>query len=252
MTLMKLRIGRKRDEASLRPLTEKEIQKRLYGAYQEEGGLKEEIESILAEPRRKEKGFVFSPEKKASFRRAWQKGVSSFAKAFAGFAKFSAKFLQKTASGWGAGILIVALLFLGIHVLNGYRVKAMKASRPQKQQPPAQTRFVEAGSGEVPASVAPLPTVQAPPPPPPPSPRKPYVIQVCTYANQTDAEGLAEKMRAANLPAFVEPMGRTNGKTFYPVFLGRFETFREAQAKLKEFRGRPVSGDFQDSFIRTL
>ena len=145
---------------------------------------------------------------------------------------------------------MVALLFLGIHVLNGYREKAMKASKPKM---PLETSSLRE---EVPSLVAPVspasPPVAVEPPPPPPTPRRSYVIQVCTYASRTDAERLAEKMKAATLPAFVEPLGRANGKTFYPVFLGRFETFQEAQAKLKEFRGKPVSRDFQDSFIRTL
>ena len=102
-----------------------------------------------------------------------------------------------------------------------------------------------------------MPTAAEPAPPPPvakptPPSSKSYVIQVCTYTSPMDAEQLAEKMREADLPAFVEPMGRASGKTFYPVFLGRFETFQEAQARLKEFRGKPASKDFQDSFIRTL
>ena len=274
MTVMRLRIGRKKNEGSLRPLTEKEIQKKLYGAFQEEneGSLKDEIESILAEPpRRKEKKVVFGPPKKISFSFPsfpWKKVFSILWKGLGALLKFSRSLLAKTATGWGLGLLIVALLFLAIHVLNVYRAKAMKAPRPaavrseplprrRPSHPVVERREVPSEASEEAPVKKETPIVAEPAPPPPvrpapPSSDKPYVIQVCTYASQMDAERLTEKMKAAGLPAFSKSMGRANGKIFYPVFLGRFETFPEAQARLKEFRQKQVSKDFQDSFIRTL
>lgn len=234
----------KRSESSLRPLTEKEIQEKLYGAYreEEESGVKEGMKSVLAPPpRRKEKIYFSFPRRKV---------LSILSKGLKGLLKFSRNLLSKWAKGWGLSLLGVALLFLGIHVLNQYRAQAMKAPRSVAIRAVSPPRAPRVSPLEAPTKEE-IPPPEKKPAPLPPSP-KPYVIQVCTYANQTDAEGLAAKMKAAELPAFVEPMGRAGGKTFYPVFLGRFETFQEAQARLKEFRGKPVSRDFQDSFIRTL
>ena len=68
MTLTKLRLGRKKDEGSLKPLTEREIQKKLYGAYREENenSFKNDIPSILGKPRRKAESLV------------WRRAVSLF------------------------------------------------------------------------------------------------------------------------------------------------------------------------------
>lgn len=263
MMLVKLRMGPKRDEDSLRPLTEKEIQRKLYGAYREESesGPSDEIESILEDPLRKEKPTSSRLKKKVVFSFPWQKLVSPFSEAVGASAKFSKNLWVKAGTGWGVSLLVVALLFLGIHTLNLYRAKAMTNSK----SPVVRPGDFRVKAPEAPLSVpgqeektlgvgteAPSPPVVVRQPPPPLSLPKPYVIQIITYASQADAERLVEKMKGDNLPAFAERAGRANGKTFYPVFLGRFETFREAQAKLKEFRTKPIAEDFQDSFIRSL
>lgn len=252
--MMKVRLGRSKEGVSLRPLTEKEIQQRLYGKYaQGESGLKERMEEAeFLNPSRKEKTFILDPEVKipsVSLSKVWSsipwREVSSLLlKGFQALGAFLGTFFQKAATGWGVSILVVVSLFLAIHALNSYRATAMKISRPVPR--------VEA----LPEVAAPFPVPAVKPPVPnnvPPTPvEKPYVVQVCSYDRPSDAERLVEEMVGANLPAFAQPLRRTSGKVFYPVFLGRFETPQEAQSALREFLKKPIAKDFSDSFVRSL
>lgn len=81
---------------------------------------------------------------------------------------------------------------------------------------------------------------------------KPFSIQIATYAREEDAQALAERLKGEGLASFVRSFRRTNGKTFYSAYAGRYASFREAQAKLKELKSLPASKEFPDSFIRTL
>ena len=284
MTLMKVRLGRRRDRENLRPLTEKEIQKKLYGGYVEAPLPPESSEPLRVEfppafKKGKTRPALPSKIKKIRISIPWGKIVSAFAVGFK--ATFSATriLVSRIATGWGLGILVAALLFVGIHSLNNYRTAAMKAAKPRRPEmvqrvfkrkvrtpekfpSPLQPATPEAKqpakreekvSSPVLPSPAAVNVVKEPPIAlPPPETGKPYVIQVCTYANENDANKLVNQMKQAGLPAFAQSLARTNGKTFYLVFLGRFETFREAQVKLKAFRSEPLARDFPDSFVREL
>ena len=268
---MKVRLGKRRERESLRPLTEKEIQKKLYGGYIEAPLPPESSEPLRVEPSAPKKGKTRPTLpikiKKIRISIPWGKIASAFAVAFK--ATFSATriLVSRIATGWGLGILVAAVLFVGIHSLNNYRTAAMKAAKPRRpemiqrvfkrkvrapetKQPPTREEKV---SSPVPSPAAAENVVKEPPvAPPSPETGKLYVIQVCTYANENDANKLVNQMKQAGLPAFAHSLARTNGKTFYLVFLGRFETFREAQVKLKAFRSEPLARDFPDSFVREL
>ncbi len=279
----------KRNEDSLRPLTEKEIQQKLYGSfYQNPSVLSEESERESTTSFRKEKKVFTRPSKRPSFslpkfsiRFPWRGIFSLIAKLFRFIFGLLKATFSKVATGWGISILVVGLLFAGIYALNIYRADVMKRPAkpsarkivPRKRvyheptplavsetsassvsdesvlKPPTPAVTASPVSAVVPTPAPAAPVVKAEPPV---VTKKPYVIQVCTYARKDDADTLVGQMNAANLPAFVQPLERANGKTFYPVFIGRFGTFREAQAKLKEFREKSISRDFPDSFIRAL
>ena len=269
--MIKVRLGRKKEEGTLKPLTEKDIQERLYGTYQIQPALKEEIEAEFFGPARKQKKIIVIPGKKLSFSIPWRQIFAGFEKVFAVLFSSAENFfrtiLSKAATGWGLSILVVALLFMGIHALNGYRTQAMKSERPamiltpakensgrprkirHKVAPPTQ-ETVETSIQPLSGAAAPTGISQAPPTPS--WSEKPYVIQVCTYARQDYAEKLVGDLKGSAISAFSEPLQRPNGKVFYAVFLGRFGTFGEAQARLEEFKKKPVAKDFLDSFIRTL
>jgi cell division septation protein DedD len=163
----------------------------------------------------------------------------------------------------GASVLAIALVFFAIHSLNVYRANAMKRA----PKPPVKVSAVrEKTPPPVPASVEPAstplteakqtilaepPATKKPTAPSLPS-AKAYVIQICSYAREEDAQRLTNEMLQKNLPAFYNQVDRANGKAFYLVFLGRFASFQEAQGKLDEFRKDPSAQDFADSFVRSL
>ena len=296
MTLMKAPpLGRK-EKKSLRPLTEKEIQQKLYGGYLEDSQSVIEKESEIewvAPPKIKivkEKATRTPPalpKKKIAISIPWKKIgrqslfivqrtlvlLSVFFKALWSAARFLG---SKFNNGWTLGILAVFVLFLAVHGLNSYRTTAMKTAKPKGMAAsekfrrkrvlfPKATKALQPASENQPVrhetvipSVVPVPPVMNMVKEPPSSPlsaaetAQPYVIQVCTYANQTDANKLVDRMKELHLPAFVQPLVRSNGKAYYLVFLGRFETFQEAQIKLKQFRSQPIAQSFQDSFVPEL
>lgn len=279
--MIKTRLRRKKEEDSLRPLTEKEIRQKLYGSYFQSPSvlnLNEEGEKEFIAPIRKDKNLFSRPSKKVSIsfpklslRFPWREILSIFLKGIRAVFNFSKTSLAKATTGWGISILVVAGLFLGIHALNVYRAGAMKNPHPPRVRTEAPRKRVHHNPTPLTSPEASPPAAEEPAlkpptpapeplaravrgaPPTPPVPVKPYyVIQVCTYTREEDARALVGQMNTANLLAFFQPLQRANGKTFYPVFLGRFATFREAQAKLKEFREKPIAGNFPDSFVRSL
>lgn len=266
---MKVHLGKKRESDSLRPLSEKEIQKKLYGDYYEETVLKERIDSEFVDPLRKAR--VEAPSslpKKMGVYFPWEKTFSVLAPAGQFIWSLVGGLLGRKNLGWvSAGVGVLAL-FLGVHFLNLYRTTAMKnpakpinrAVEIKKEEPPLPEKTSPALEGESVLVLTPPTPAANPPAPPPPAPppvldqpqEKIFVVQVCTYARKEDADRLAEKMSQSGFPAFVRAFHRESGKTFYPVFLGASKTYRDAQAKLEEFRTHPISQDFQDIFIRSL
>lgn len=257
---MKVRLGARKGPDSLRPLTEKEIQQKLYGSYQEEPAPKEKINTEFLDPLRKESSVRLETKLKSnpgvSF--PWKTAGSAFvtlALVIWGILKKIAG--RKTIGGIALGTVAVSL-FLAVNALNLYRTQAMKNPRPplqvtklsEKLPASPQTQAVPAPKVEV-QEMAEQTEEPAPAAPVPPA-EKGFVVQVATYARQADSERVVKQMIETDLPAFGKPLRRTNGKTFHLVFLGPFKTFEEAQAELKKFRAQTVSQSFPDSFVRSL
>lgn len=269
--MIKVHLGRKKSEEGLRPLSEKEIQHRLYGAYQQgEPPLKERIEAEFLDPLRKEKPFSFpgGSTSKASPSGSWKNGAKTFGRGILGTGGFLRSAVGRVGGKgvrWLILVVAAAILFLGVYALNLYRTEAMKNAKPPVSPPqrvrPLRITAVKLSPAESPKEVAQqeLPVVpEAPAPERVETPalalpeEKPYVVQICTYAREGDARELVGRMVEAGLSAFVKPLKRGNGKTFYPVFLGRYRTQQEAQQKLQEFRRQPMARDFPDIFVRSL
>ncbi len=300
MTLLKVHLGRKKEKSSLRPLSEKDIQKKLYGDILQTSEVlsRKETEWVAPPPKFKrefEKKVTIQPRKKISISIPWDKiellgekilWVGGKALLLSGVILKSLLTLGKAifsriANGWTLIIIAVFALFFAVQGLNSFRTSAMKKTklkssvtaetfhhRKRSKQPKAVQALPEAVEPRQEAvpnlmplssavSVVKEPPVSiekplAPPTPGNPDKDKPYVVQVCTYANEADADKLVQQMKDLHLSAFTQSLARSNGRTFYLVFLGRFQTFQEAQKKLKEFKSEPISKDFQDSFVREL
>ena len=278
--MIKTRLGRRKGEDSLRPLTEREIQEKLYGSYlTDQSGAEQKSEARFVgstrDSTRKEKLVILSPRRKTSFsapkisfKVPWR-GILSFL--FNGLRivwDILKTLLVRVMTGWGIGVVAVVSIFLSIHMLNAYRATAMKNFKIHFELKPYRKRTIHERRHQVEqkvqavgtSSVVLTPTTPGPevvvkdeaPPPVSVAGEKSYVIQICTYSREEDAQKLVEQIGQSNLSAFLQPVQRSSGKTFYLVLLGRFESFTEAQAKLEEFRQNPIAKDFPDSFVRTL
>ena len=301
--MIKAALGIKKKNEVLRPLSEKEIQQKLYGSYSHSStSLKEEeVEIPIGAPRReapkalkpkvklpRELPKISAPRiilPKVSWRFPWRKIFSGLWVVLKALFDFFLVGVRRLSGGWGMGIAAIVMLFFGIHALNVYRVNAMKHFKPRLHlaessqkaaprlvRPPVvtQQRLTSTSREKMPVfqiPVAEMPLKPATPPEnsatlaptiqpatalPEVAVNKPYAIQIATYARAEDASNLESRLKADGLPAFMAPVRRPHGKSFYLVYLGRFESFQEAQAKLKEFRGRDVAKEFPDSFVRTI
>lgn len=80
-----------------------------------------------------------------------------------------------------------------------------------------------------------------------------YVIQVATYAASEDAARIMDSLKQAGFEAFFKKQIRNStGHTFFTVYLGRYQSYSDAQEFLTKFRKASVARPFQDAFIRTL
>lgn len=278
--MIRVHLGRAKEKKPLRPLTEKEIQDKLYGLYQEGNSPRVEAPEEFQEPPQplKPKRIVLpsgSPKKKTAFSIPWRAILGLFSgmiqgagRGLEGLWRFFQGGFTKIGTGWGLGIAVVLLLLLAVSTLNDFRAKAMREPPPVSSTLPSpdwikSLQKAAAGGEEAarpepigwPVAVA-IPTSPEPPrvetPVPPEVIKKPYVVQVCIYARKEDAERLVQQMTQEKFTAFYQPIRRSNSKMFHPVFLGRFKTFQEAQAQLEEFRKHPLSQSFPDSFVRSL
>ncbi|MBI2167059.1 MAG: SPOR domain-containing protein [Candidatus Omnitrophica bacterium] len=265
--MLKVRLGVKRGPDSLRPLTEKEIQQKLYGSYQEEPALKEKINTEFLDPLRKESSL--GPETKSknnqSARFPWKEAGSAFVTLAQSVWGILKRITGRKTMGWVALGTVAASLFLSVNALNLYRTEAMKNPKPPSRvvtpreestllrpSPKRAERPSALPIESAPAQGQEVPERVSEPAPVAPPAEKVFVVQVATYARETDGERVVKQMIEAGLPAFGKPLRRTSGKTFHLVFLGPFKTFEDAQAELKKFRALPASQNFPDSFVRSL
>ena len=177
---------------------------------------------------------------------------------------------------WVGAIVFLSVLLGGIHHLNVNREIAMKTSRPRPVQSAVPVR--PAGRIHAAPAATPVSAVQANAPalslPDSAAGQESentseaagtttdsvsgvgtegsFVIQVVTYANQTDAAGLLKRLRQEGFTGLVKQSTRSTGKVYYTVFVGRFKTYREAQETLAQLQKEEIAKPFQDAFIRTL
>ncbi len=170
--------------------------------------------------------------------------------------------------------VLVAALFFGVFRLNAQRKKAMMG----ELRPAALSEVSVPKPAVVPPAVLPSALSEVPPAPNSAQNEGPetalpeldnsgntsmsvpsaavggrYVIQVATYAILDDANRVVQSFNQAGFTAFYKKQVRNStGHSFYPIYLGRFETSAQAQKALTKFRKASVARPFQDSFIRTL
>lgn len=266
-------IGIKKEKDELRPLTEKEIRQKLYGSYYDESPPRQENTVEFLEPPKKTKNIILAPEKKSKskldrtipkvsipwnriFSVIW-KGSELGGTAVVNFGRAVFNlFLNKIGPRWTVGILATVILFLAVSALNEFRAKAMQkkairlpAGLTATEEPVNTAVRPSTKINQVlfPADEPPLKQIPADK-----DTQKPYVIQICIYAREEDARKLADQLNKDGLPAFFREVYRPNAKTYYPVFLGRYSNFNQAQSELGKFRKRPIAEKFLDSFVRTL
>ena len=174
----------------------------------------------------------------------------------------------RTGLAWGSGIVVLVLLLAAIHGLNSKREYAMKTA-PQtpkktavKIAPAKKTVPVIPAAAEIeiqnaePTADSALsaaetkPTLQKEAAADVSKGR--FVIQVATYVIRDDANRLAEDLKKTQTRGFVKGLSRASGKTYYSVFLGRFENYQAAQDALAKFKKTDLSRSFKDAFMRTL
>ncbi len=173
---------------------------------------------------------------------------------------------------WTLGIGVFALMLVSIHVLNMKREFAMKhmpkvvyskQTSKKKVKPvpppvvtPAAETSASTSTGEAvsaaPGSEQTVSGSDSTPAAAVETPQKGYVIQIATFASQTDAQKLVDRLRQDQWACFAKPLVRPGGKTYYCVFLGAFKSYPEAEGKLADFKKKDISKPFQDAFIRTL
>lgn len=174
-------------------------------------------------------------------------------------------FGNKTFLSWAGIIIVLGLVFGGIHYLNVMRETAIKnppkkiisapvsvttqASVPNVQETKSQSATTKQ-SKESPIS---KPTEAQTPGTQLASGDGRFVIQIATYLNQADADRVADKLEKESAsPAFSKELGRSGAKTYYGVFIGRFKDYKEAQQALAKFQKKASAKTFTDAFIRTL
>ncbi|MFA6601190.1 MAG: SPOR domain-containing protein, partial [Candidatus Omnitrophota bacterium] len=158
------------------------------------------------------------------------------------------------------GLMVV--VFLAIHTLNVNREAAMKVpvktvrvvEAPKSPEPETAPAAAEAQTPQEAKRAQALASESAAAAVPSQPQREltGYGVQVATYVNQEDSAQVLAKFEQAGFSAYVKTQARPEGKHFYSVFLGPFETYRTAQEELAKFKKRDVSKPFQDAFIRPI
>jgi len=178
----------------------------------------------------------------------------------------------RTGLAWGSGVVMLVLLLAAIQGLNSRREIAMKTSVPKAPKkisakaapkiaalPVLETSeerdggtAVIAARNDTPLTPAKKETVAEKKSAAADVSNGRFVIQVATYVIRDDANRLLKDLQKIETKSFVKGLSRSSGKTYYSVFLGRFESFQAGQQALAKFKKSDLSRSFKDAFIRTL
>lgn len=178
----------------------------------------------------------------------------------------------RTGLAWGSGVVMLVVLLAAIQGLNSKREIAMKTAVPRapkkisakavtKKIAPAAALSAEskteaiaplAGRNEKPLTPAIQEAGEGLKKADKAAATGRFVIQVATYVIRDDANRLLEDLQKIESRSFVKGLSRSSGKTYYSVFLGRFQSFQEGQQALAKFKKSDLSRSFKDAFIRTL
>lgn len=259
-------LSKKSNSETLKALNEREIQERLYGKYHADfpkatnsNGptntatlFKPEIKSRL-EPQFSSQPSSKNPAVSFNFFTLAVKWLKNFPWKFSGLVVGSL-----------AGVIFVLQIFsTWVETLERKSVQAptqKSVSMSIEAEPPAVKANLASVSDQN-LRVGPLltktvqPVVEAKPTAPkvPDLPKKKYyVVQVCTYFQESDARELTQKLQNLNFSAFYHRMISGQGTPHYLVFLGKEETYSQARAQLENFKKTPEFKNFQDSFVRSV
>lgn len=274
---------KKKREESLRPLTEREIQEKLYGHFtakpsrdethaamaEEESGVSQLFTPPSAQQHPKEvpssQSVSVGLGKPASFSKPlgqrWEEQFSGD-----GFPKLSVpKILRMKKPRWiekmesiplsrvavsffALVLIIVSLRALAQAVFNispGIKIKAFPVRNVEKPV----SLSTAAEQKPVNLSVSEVATISKTSAPV--IPKKFYTIQLITYDGAVPTQNLVERLREKNLDAFSKSAKTSRGKERYQVFLGRFTAYDQAQAQLARYRSLNLLAEFPDSFVRS-
>ena len=258
-------LSKKGQGEPLHTLDEKEIQKRLYGHYHRE---------IV--PSRESSDFSRTTQSSSQFPFPERAPSISFLTQLRMFVTQFREVVLRTVQKfpWKFAAIVMALLFAAVVVFqfisfsfektrtffrkqNGVVVQKVEepltASKLQmvvKGEASEKSELKKVESKAVPVTVVPIQSENAVAQLPK---KKFYAVQVCTYQREEDAQKLARELQSLNFPAFYRQFLSSQQRiSQYIVFLGKDETYTQANARLSEFRKTKQFLTFEDSFIRSL
>lgn len=263
---------KKKREDNLRPLTEREIQERLYGQYRTKVPVVDS--GIPPVPAPQSVGELFAPPEhhpveenrvqpvQLSERSAEQAAIPSYAVSHrskkcpsratwefpvAIISRFGKpKWIQKIE---GIPLSMITVIFFGlVFAAVGVRAVSQLFLGPLSQikripEPAHEVSGVAPGSGK---SVA-LPHEPAASPS---LAKKFYTIQLVVYDDPRITQRLVDSLKSKNLDAFTRAIKTSRGKDRYLVFLGHYRTYQEAESELSRYRKANLLATFPDSFVR--
>lgn len=263
---------KKKREDTLRPLSEREIQERLYGQYRTKVPVVDPGAPPV--PDRQSVGELFAPPEhhpveengvqpaQLSERSAEQAAIPSYAvshlsKKYSSRAPWEfpvaiisrfgkPKWIQKME---GIPLSMIGAIFFGlVFTAVGVRAVSQLFIGPLSQikripEPVHEVLGLAPGSGRS-VVLPPKPAVS------PSQGKKFYTIQLVVYDDPRMTQGLVDSLKSKNLDAYARAIKTSRGKDRYLVFLGHYRTYQEAESELSKYRKSNSLAAFSDSFVR--
>jgi len=196
-------------------------------------------------PREERSGWLAAESRAAAARRLWEEGRTWGSRLGEGLRPWAARARQAPRRLWygvGAGFLALLLLWGGSRLVW--------SRRPAAPPPPEVTATPPklpdmGGPPGVQAPTPRLPEVGAPPAPPAPPPptavrEERFILLVASYGKYEQAQALAQKLKARQLPAGVVRTA-PGGKPMYQVRLGPYLKRAAAEEAARKLRAEGLS-----------